>query len=269
MSILRTLLQLRPRTIRKEVRTLPVQDYDLIITDFEPISARAAHKRKIPCVHVSNQAAFISPKVPRPPKKNPIVEILFSKRYIPAQKYIGFRFKKYEPWIHAPIISSALRSAHISDNGSFVVYLNMYPVDHLISIFSQLPEHKFLIFSPDITHTKERENITLMPVDKDSFTEALTASHGVITTAGFQTPAEALFLGKKLLAVPLQAHYEQECNAAALKQLGVMTVDKVDHTFAEHFKKWTNEYEAIQLDYPDETETIVKEILHEANKPMH
>jgi hypothetical protein len=39
----------------------------------------------------------------------------------------------------------------------------------------------------------------------------------------FETPAEALFLGKKLLVIPMTGQYEQECNAAALAALMLTT----------------------------------------------
>ncbi len=39
--------------------------------------------------------------------------------------------------------------------------------------------------------------------------------------AGFETPAEALFLGKKLMVIPMKGQYEQHINAASLKELGI------------------------------------------------
>jgi hypothetical protein len=41
-----------------------------------------------------------------------------------------------------------------------------------------------------------------MPVNNDGFTQSMISSHGVITGAGFETPAETLYLGKKLICVP-------------------------------------------------------------------
>ena len=81
-------------------------------------------------------------------------------------------------------------------------------------------------------------------------------SAGVITGAGFETPAEALYLGKKLLCLPIRGQYEQLCNAAALKELGVPVVDKMHATFFVDIAKWydmpaptplTLEYSTYQL----------------------
>jgi uncharacterized protein (TIGR00661 family) len=43
----------------KEYESLPVENYDLIINDFEPISAWAGLLKNIPCVSLSHQAAPI------------------------------------------------------------------------------------------------------------------------------------------------------------------------------------------------------------------
>jgi hypothetical protein len=37
-----------------------------------------------------------------------------------------------------------------------------------------------------------------------------------LCNAGFETPAEALFMDKKLFVIPIHNQYEQECNACAL-----------------------------------------------------
>jgi len=43
---------------------------------------------------------------------------------------------------------------------------------------------------------------------------------GVFCGAGFETPAEAMFLKKKLMVIPMKGQYEQQCNAAALEEIG-------------------------------------------------
>jgi uncharacterized protein (TIGR00661 family) len=64
--------------------------------------------------------------------------------------------------------------------------------------------------------------------------------NGIITGGGFETPAEALYLGKKILSIPIRNHYEQECNAAALKKMGVPVVYEVGDKFEEIIENWLN-----------------------------
>ena len=58
-------------------------------------------------------------------------------------------------------------------------------------------------------------------MNKTLFNQSLIHCTGIITGGGFETPAEALHLGKKLMAIPIRGQYEQQCNAAALKEMGV------------------------------------------------
>ena len=64
--------------------------------------------------------------------------------------------------------------------------------------------------------------------------------HGIITGGGFETPAEALYLRKKILSIPIRKHYEQECNAAALKKLGVPVVYEAGDDFHLVIENWIN-----------------------------
>ncbi|HRX01304.1 MAG TPA: glycosyltransferase family protein, partial [Cyclobacteriaceae bacterium] len=57
-----------------EINEFPVEDYDLIVNDFEPISAWAARKKKIKCVALSHQSALLSKKSPRPKSVDPFGE---------------------------------------------------------------------------------------------------------------------------------------------------------------------------------------------------
>jgi hypothetical protein len=47
-------------------------------------------------------------------------------------------------------------------------------------------------------------------------------------------------LNKKVLSIPIQKHYEQECNAAALKLLGVPVLSKVGDNFHIEIENWLN-----------------------------
>ena len=44
---------------------------------------------------------------------------------------------------------------------------------------------------------------------------ALLQCNGVITGGGFETVAEALYLNKRVLTIPIKGQYEQECNTTA------------------------------------------------------
>ena len=58
--IWKVLRGVQPFTLRKEIIDLPVEKYDLVINDFEYITAAACAKKKITSVHFGHQASFQS-----------------------------------------------------------------------------------------------------------------------------------------------------------------------------------------------------------------
>jgi hypothetical protein len=84
---------------------------------------------------------------------------------------------------------------------------------------------------------------------------------GVLWGAGFETPAEALYLGKKLLVIPMKAQYEQRCNAAALQKMGVTVLKSLKKKHHWIIKDWINYGKIIPVNYPDLTEQIIDTII--------
>ena len=79
--------------------------------------------------------------------------------------------------------------------------------------------------------------------------------------AGFETPAEALYLKKKLLVIPMKGQYEQQCNAAALKKIGVPVIKSLKQKHIATIQAWLDSDQFILVDYPDETEKIIDMVL--------
>ena len=66
----------------------------------------------------------------------------------------------------------------------------------------------------------------------------------VITGGGFETPAETLYLNKKLISIPIKNHFEQLSNSECLKDIGVKVLNDVKdlnfNTFDYEFQKKNN-----------------------------
>lgn len=70
---------------------------------------------------------------------------------------------------------------------------------------------------------KVDETLTFHALDGRKFLDFLAACSGVCCTAGFETVAEALWLEKPVLLVPVEGHIEQRCNASQANRLGIAT----------------------------------------------
>jgi uncharacterized protein (TIGR00661 family) len=239
---------IQPFRLKKEIQDLPVEKYDLVINDFEYITAAACAKKKIPSINFGHQASFMSKLTPRPPERNATGEWIF-RNFARASHYVGLHFNCYDDFIFPPIVKRDILDAEPADKGFITVYLPSYCEPQLETIFSKIRDARFEIFSSQATEPRVHQNIRFLPVNKKLFNESLVNCSGIITGGGFETPAEAIHLGKKLLAIPIRNQYEQQCNAAALEQLGVRSLKKIDNSFESFFYDWRENAEAIQIDY--------------------
>lgn len=57
------------------------------------------------------------------------------------------------------------------------------------------------------------DTLTFHCLDDTKFLSMMAQARGLATTAGFESVAEARYLGTPVLAVPVEGHFEQRCNA--------------------------------------------------------
>lgn len=251
---------LSSRLIR-EIRSLPVEKYDLVINDFEPVSAWAARKKGVPCVAMSHQAAYLSDKSPRPFLKDRFGELVL-RRYAPADRAIGFHFMEYDDFIYTPVIRRGIRELDASNKGYFMVYLPAYKDHHLTKILSQLPEVDWIVFSKEVKEfNRAAPNVRLLPVNNDEFVRAFQNCEGILTGGGFETPAEAMFLGKKVFSIPVKGQYEQQCNAAALARINCPVAPNLSSSLIPELRMWIYQEQPEAIQYPDHTRAVIEKAL--------
>lgn len=60
---------------------------------------------------------------------------------------------------------------------------------------------------------KALDNLTFHQVDDRLFLEKMATCKGLVSTAGFESICEAMYLGKPVMFIPVQGQYDQLCNA--------------------------------------------------------
>lgn len=244
------------KKVYKEIKQFPVQDYDLVVNDFEPISAWACRRRGVPCVGLSHQSALLSAHVPNPHKHDPVGDWLIH-HYAPVKHYVGFHFEAYDKYIYTPIIRSEIRQLPVTSNGHYTVYLPAYDDRKLVPLLARIPGVRWHIFSKHASRPYHVGRISVYPVNKTEFAASMTTATGVLCGAGFETPAEALYLQKKLLVVPMKSQLEQHFNAASLKKIGVPVLKKVKKKHLPKIQQWIEEPLNVSVNFPDVTEQAV------------
>lgn len=198
----------------------------------------------------------------RPKKKDPVAAFLL-ENYAPTDFQISFHFASYDEHIFTPVIRKQVRDTEPDDKGHYTVYLPAYDDKKLLKKLSVFKDIHWEVFSKHTRTPYQEGNIMVRPVSNEAFLKSMADSTGVLCGAGFETPAEALFLGKKLMVVPMKGQYEQQCNAAALKQMGVPVVKNLKEKNLLKIGDWLENGEVIPVFYPDQTRSIVKKLFEE------
>lgn len=243
----------------EEIKSLPVEKYDLIINDFEPVSAWACYLKNKTCLSLSHQAAVINKKSPRPKHQDPLGRAIL-KNYAPTTFQYGFHFSEYDDNIFTPVIRKQVRALHPENRGHYTVYLPAYNDKRIIKVLSECKDTRWEVFSKHNKKEFKEKNVFVYPINNEGFVESMATAEGVLCGAGFETPAEAMFLGKKIMVIPMKNQFEQHCNAAALEELGVPILKKLNKKYAGDILSWINEGKKVPVNYPDITEQIIDSI---------
>ena len=242
-----------------EIATLRVEDYDLVINDFEPVSAWACLFKRVRIVGLSHQGSFLSDHIPVPVEKDHFGNFIL-KNYAPVPTCVGFHFKAYAKNIYTPVIRSQVRATKPTDSDYYTVYLPSYDDENLIKILSHFEDTKWHLFSKHTKKSYSQGNINISMISNDAFVEDMANSKGVLCGAGFETPAEALYLKKKLMVIPMKGQYEQQCNAAALEEMGVPVIKSLNESQFENINNWLISDDRVEVNYRDQTRSIVRRI---------
>ena len=247
------------KRVIREIQELPVENYDLVINDFEAISAWACRKKKIPCYSLSHQFSLLSSRVPKPKNSDPVGS-WFLKNYAPVKSGVGFHFGKYDRNILTPVIRARIRTLKTQNSGHYTIYLPAYGDQILVQLLEKFPAIKWQVFSKHSRIPYKVGNIQFFPVQMDQFVKSLAGCSGIICGAGFETPAESLYLSKKVLVVPMENQYEQHCNAAALKSMGVPVLKKLNAKSLSKISSWIESDDRPKVIYPDVAGLAVEQV---------
>lgn len=246
-----TAKQLNVSRLRKDIRDLPVQDFDLVISDFEPVTAWAAKKRKRPSLGLGHQYAF-NFAIPTPRFGWTARAIM--KMFAPVQLSLGMHWHHFGHPILPPIAQPHVQSdATLQEH--VLVYLPFEHAEPLLHQLAQLP-HSFVVYGLP-TELPVADNIELKAPSVEGFRNDVATSRAVICNSGFELIAETLTLGKPILTRPLKGQFEQEANAMALKELQLAKV--VEQMDAVTIGRWLQEHpRGVHIDWPDVATTIVQ-----------
>lgn len=241
---------------------LPVEQYDLVINDFDFVTSVACFLKNKSSIQFGHQASFQSRKTPRPKRKDRLGEFIL-KNFVKSTHYLGLHFKSYDENVFNPIIKQEIIEATPIDDGHISVYLPHYSIQYLEPYLLKQSKYHFEVFTSEVKTIVNNKNIIYFPISNSGFTKSMIRSHAIITGGGFETPAEAMYLNKKVLSIPISNHYEQLSNAAALEALGVKVLMQIDHHFHSVFTDWMTHIMPVRLALSHSTKDIVAHLIQQ------
>lgn len=251
VNYLKTAWDAKALTFIKDVTSLDLSAYDLVISDFEPVTAWAAKKQRKTVLGIGHQYAF-NHKIPKA-GSDPVAQQIM-KYFAPVDIGIGLHWHSFGQPILPPIIDTPATPKTVIGN-KIIVYLPFEDQHEVIRILSPFKNFEFHIYASE-TVPSTCEHIICNPLSRDGFQKDLYDCYGIISNAGFELASESLQLGKKILAKPLHAQMEQISNAAALQQLGYgQVMNELDSAVIDH---WLHDKHAVQIAYPN----IAKVLAH-------
>ena len=206
---------------------------DVVITDFEPMTAWLARASGVPLITVDNQQRMRFMAYDPPPGMafDRRIAVAIIKAMIPrpaascVTAFVEGKPTNDRTWIFPPLVRRAVRSAKAIRGDRYLVYATS-GYDTLNSVLQTFTNERFDVYGSG--RDDAQGNLQFKLPSREGFLADLVAAKGVIATAGFTLISESLYLGKPILALPTTGQFEQQLNAWQLAQSGFGAAAQAD-----------------------------------------
>lgn len=255
------------RNLREINKKIKEHKPDLIVNFFEPLCGlyKMFYRSKVPMISVAHHNLYNHPEFKMPDGQNFTRYSL--KFYVwmttfGAKKNLALSFYPFpdHPGNSTYVIPPLLREEivqHKPAKGNYmlVYLLNSGYMDEIVRLSKAHPDTELHCFvdRKDVGDTlKVEENLYFHGLSDKRFLEMMAGAKGLVTTAGFESICEAMYMGKPVLMVPVEGHYEQYCNSQDAEKAGAgLYCNKFDlakfleylpiyHADNQKFIEWVN-----------------------------
>ncbi|MFN4285458.1 MAG: glycosyltransferase family protein [Lacibacter sp.] len=230
------------RLIRKMVA---VERPDVLLNFFEPLTGFCNLFRKlpVPVVSIAHQYIYLHPRFQFPkgaPQKDKWAIRTFTRLTAAgSNSLLALSFYPLSQQRHKRvIISPPLLRKEVAEQECFngnhilVYLLNAGYMQDVIAWHRQHPQVELHCFTDSPTvkgKWQHSENLYFHSLDDQKFLRYMANARALVTTAGFESVCEAMYMGKPVLMVPVEGHFEQWCNARDGAKAGAGTyADRFD-----------------------------------------
>lgn len=263
LALLETLQRNHWRTFWNDVNALDLSHYDLVVSDFEPVTAWAGRQQQQRVIGIGRQFAFFE-RLPTLPVHTTQRQLL--RWFAPVSEAIGMHWLADSPTILPPVIHHRADSQQPVNARQIIVYLPFEPLAAVHRLLESFTDYEFHVFHPQAERSQVNHVHYYAP-SRSEFAAVFARSNGVISNAGFETASEALAAGKKLLVRPLAGQFEQMANAACLQQQRLATV--MFDLSEVAVQAWLEQGQARKFHWPHVADHLAQWLAAGAEQPIH
>ncbi|MCU0434380.1 MAG: glycosyl transferase [Bacteroidia bacterium] len=228
---------------------------DLIINFYEPLSAlwKFIYRGKVPVVSIAHQYIMLHKRFTHPKGHWLDRQVLNGYTKFTAFRSSALLGLSFYPmsddaskklYTVPPLLRPEVMNQHPSRGNHFLVY--MVNAGYLPDVVKWHEHHKGLEFHVFTDRRQEQEtemiheNLYVHKLSDVKFLRYMSTCSGLITTAGFESVCEAMYLGKPVFMIPVEYHFEQFCNSRDAHKAGAgIYSTKYD---IDRFMKWLPSY---------------------------
>lgn len=245
---------------------------DLIINFYDILGGmyNFVYRPKVKMVALAHQYLAAHPSFPFAPARALDKPAYFLLNYLTSygvKARLCLSFRQYPPHAGLTIVPPLLREEIISMQPTQGDYIHGYILNagysqEIMHWNEKHPLTKLYFFWDKKEATKETvvtPTLTFHTLDDREFLRKMAGAKAYVSTAGFESICEAMYLAKPILMVPVAGHYEQACNALDAVAAGAgITANSFDLSplidylpehvdKSEEFRAWANSAKKVYL----------------------
>jgi uncharacterized protein (TIGR00661 family) len=215
-------------SLQKINTTINQLNPDVIINFYDVLGGihQFFFRPKVPMVCVAHQYLLLNPDF-KHPKKHWLDKFLVNTNTritaLGATKKLALSFTPFSNndtqniYTIPPLLRPEITQISPSTENYILVYMTQHSLaDELLKWHIKNPNVVLHCFwdKPQSTEVyKYSRNLHFHRINGQKFLEMMQNCKGLVTTAGFESVCEAMYLGKPTMMIPVPKHYEQACNA--------------------------------------------------------
>jgi uncharacterized protein (TIGR00661 family) len=242
----------------------------VIISDFESFSGLLALARRTPLISIDNIQIISRCKVevPRGYKRDYyLTRLVIRSRIFNARHYLITTFFYPEvsakgTYLFPPVLRDEILQAPRHRGEHILVYQTAETYEELLPVLRSIDEERFFIYG--LKSEGEDGNLSFRAFDESRFTRDLASARAVITNGGFSLIAEAIYLGKPILSVPIKKQFEQVLNGLYVERLGYgASRENIDRETVREFLSHLESFEQSLATYRQDGNRLLLSKLHQ------